>query len=118
MTTSRISVAALTAATVTLALSTVAFGQAAAPAADPPEPPAVAQHVAKAKQIAGNDPLLSDMVSKGYWCLSPSAGVKYRAIPSKEPAPALQLFDNFYMFGTGYVSSFVLKTSAGLVMWD
>ena len=114
----RTSVAALTAAAATFTFSTISLSQAAAPAADPPQPPAVAQHVAKAKQIAGNDPLLADMASKGYWCMSPSEGVKYRAVPSKDPAAPLQAFDNFYIFGTGYVSSYVLKTSAGSVMWD
>ena len=99
------------------ALSSAAFAQAA-PQADPPKPAGATEHEAKAKAIAGKDPYLLDIATKGYWCMSPSENLKFRNAPSRAAAPAIQLFDNVGMMGTGYVSALVLKTSDGLIMWD
>ena len=71
----------------------------------------------KAKEIAGNDPYLVNLATKGYWCMSPAASVKFRQV-SGAPAHPVQAFDNLYIVGTYYVSAYILKTSAGLIVWD
>ena len=101
-----------------LGFSAAAFAQAAAPQPDPPKPAAATEHEMKAKALAGKDQYLIDLATKGFWCMSPAAGNHFRSLPSKDAAPPVQAFDNLYMFGTGYVSAYVLKTSAGLIMWD
>lgn len=100
-----------------LGFSAAAFAQAA-PQPDPPKPAAATEHEQKAKELAGKDQYLIDLATKGFWCMSPAAGNHFRSLPSKDAAPPVQAFDNLYMFGTGYVSAYVLKTSAGLIMWD
>ena len=93
-----------------------------APVVDPPTPAAIAGHLARAKEIAGKNPLLQNMASEGYWCMTPSKASalvgKYTSKPLTDPVPPAQLFDNLYLFGTGFVSMMVLKTSDGLVVWD
>lgn len=89
-----------------------------APPPDPPEPAAATEHEAKAVALAGNDAYLKDLAANGYWCMSPAKGNIYRANQSRKMAEPMQLFDNFYFMGTGFVSTFVLKTSAGLIVWD
>lgn len=104
-------------ASAVLGFSAAAFAQAA-PQPDPPKPAAATEHEQKAKDLAGKDQYLLDVATKGFWCMSPAAGNHFRSLPSKDAAPPVQAFDNLYMFGTGYVSAYVLKTSAGLIMWD
>ncbi len=100
-----------------LGFSTAAFAQAAAPQPDPPKPAAATEHEMKAKEIAGKDPYLVDLATKGYWCMSPSASVKFRQVSGAQAHP-VQAFDNLYIVGTYYVSAYILKTSAGLIVWD
>jgi metallo-beta-lactamase class B len=89
---------------------------------EPPEPAGATYHYAKAREIAGTDPDLIKWIDQGYLCKSPQV---HNAMMVAKRAPAnvttekpVKLFDNFYMVGSTYVDSFILKTSAGLVMWD
>ena len=99
-----------------LGFSAATFAQAA-PQPDPPKPPAAAEHEVKAKEIAGKDPYLINLATNGYWCMSPAASVKFRQVSGAQAHP-VQAFDNLYIVGTYYVSSYILKTSAGLIVWD
>lgn len=99
-----------------LGFSSAAFAQAA-PQPDPPKPAGATEHEMKAKELAGKDSYLINLATNGYWCMSPAAGVKFRDV-SKEAAPPIQAFDNLYIVGTHYVSAYILKTSAGLIVWD
>lgn len=110
-------VAGAAAASAILGFSAAAFAQAAQQP-DPPKPAAATEHENKAKALAGKDPYLINLATNGFWCMSPATGNHFRSLPSKDAAPPVQAFDNLYMFGTGYVSAYVLKTSAGLIMWD
>ncbi len=115
------SLSILTTGIAALAFTSFAYAQRA-PVIDPPEPAEIAGHVAKAKEIAGTNPLLSKMAAEGYWCMTPSHASalvgKYTSKPMTDPVPAVQYFDNLYLFGTGFVGMFVLKTSDGLIAWD
>ncbi len=92
------------------------------PVVDPPTPAAIAGHLARAKELAGQNPLLQNMAAEGYWCMTPakaSALVRqYTSKPFTDAVPPAQLFDNVYLFGTAFVSMMVLKTSDGLIVWD
>ena len=113
--------AILTGGVAALAFTSLAFAQRA-PVVDPPTPAEVAGHVTKAKEIAGNNPLLAKMAGEGYWCMKPSQAsalvTKYISPPMTDPVPPVQYFDNLYLFGTSFVGMYVLKTSAGLIAWD
>jgi metallo-beta-lactamase class B len=101
-------------------LTTMAVG--AAHAQNPADPPGAAAHFAKARQIAGNDPYLLKWIEAGPLCKAPpvhrSMMEGARAPGRVTPREPVQLFDNLYMVGNSYVVSFILKTSAGLVMFD
>ena len=102
------------------ALSITVHAQPRPAVVDPPEPAEVAGHVAKAKQIAGDNPLLSKMARDDYWCMKPSVSSKVVVDAlngAKIHAPG-QFFDNLYLLGTTFVGMFVLKTSDGLIAWD
>lgn len=90
---------------------------AAAPTPDTPE-----AHVAKARQIAGQD--LGNLMrlcqaqpaERGK--PSPEADEGLRKLIAR-PAPApMQVFDNLYFVGGDWSSAWVLKTSAGLILLD
>ena len=91
-------------------------------APDPADPPGAEFHFAKARQIAGEDPYLIKWIDSGPLCKSPQVHKSMmeaaRAPGKVTPHAPAQLFDNFYMVGNSYVVSLILKTSAGLVMWD
>lgn len=106
------------AAAIAFGFSTMANAQQRAPLVDPPEPASVAAHVARAKEIAGKDPILADMASNGYWCKSPANAAQYISVPTKSGVAPAQLFDNLYLFGTGFVGMYALKTSDGVIVWD
>jgi len=105
-----------------LGLAGPALSQGRPPVVDPPTPPEIAGHLAKAKELAGTNPLLTKMVNEGYWCMTPSNASKlvgkYISKPFTDPVPPIQYFDNLYLLGTGFVGMFVLKTSDGLIAWD
>ena len=89
---------------------------------DPPAPASIAGHLAKARAIAGDNPYLQKLAGDGYWCQTPS---KQGAMVNGElnavtpvAAMPIQVFDNLYMIGTMWDGVYVLKTSAGLVLWD
>lgn len=102
------------------ALSITAHAQQRPAVIDPPEPAEVADHVARAKQIAGNNPLLSKMATDGYWCMKPSVSSKLvvEVMGRAQVHAPVQFFDNLYLLGTSFVGMFVLKTSDGLIAWD
>jgi metallo-beta-lactamase class B len=86
------------------------------------DPPGAAFHFAKARAIAGNDAYLLKWIEAGPLCKSPPVHKSMmegaRAPGAVKPHAAVKLADNFYMVGNSYVGSFILRTSAGLVMWD
>ena len=89
---------------------------------DPPTPPTIAEHIAKAKQIAGDNPYLQNLATKGFWCSSPAGQAnmtagEFNSVTPVAAAP-IQIFDNVYMIGTIWDGVIVLKTSDGLVIWD
>ena len=89
---------------------------------DPPTPPTIAGHLAKAKEIAGDDAYLKQVATQGYWCQSPAHQAQTLAGEFKVMTPIgtqpLQVFDNMWMFGTIWDGVYILKTSAGLVLFD
>jgi metallo-beta-lactamase class B len=89
---------------------------------EPPEPAGAIYHFARAHDIAGRDPYLSKWVDQGVLCRSPRVSGQMIAAarqPAVEtPMKPTQLFDNFYIVGNSDINAFILKTSAGLVMWD
>lgn len=88
--------------------------------ADPPQPASVAGHLARAAQIAGNDPFPQWVAAKGYWCMPPAAGnaAAFAHAQDADGVEPVQVFDNLYYVGKVFVGVFILKTSDGLVMWD
>ncbi len=108
-------------ALLTTFVSSTAYAQAPqTPAAA--DPPGATAHFAKARQIAGEDPYLIKWIETGALCKAPPVHKRMmegaRAPGAVTPRAPVQLFDNFYMVGNSYVVSLILKTSAGLVMWD
>ena len=89
---------------------------------DPPTPSTIAGHLAKVKAIAGEDPFLKKIANDAYWCQSPSAQARTLLGELKAGTPIavmpVQVFDNLWMIGTVWDGVYILKTSAGLVMWD
>jgi metallo-beta-lactamase class B len=107
---------------VVLALAWAAAGVSSAQRTlvDPPQPASVPGHLARAKQIAGNEPFASWVAAKGYWCMPPVEGrtSAFEYARSPDAVPPLQVFDNLYYVGKRFVGVYILKTNAGLVMWD
>ena len=109
---------------VVLALTCGAAGASLAqgpiPSPDPPAPASISGHLARAMEIAGKNPFASLLADEGYWCMPPTEGrenvftlsqATYSVHPEK-------MFDNLYYVGKPFVGVYILKTSAGLVMWD
>jgi len=96
-----------------LSLATVLAGslRAQAPQAPPakPDPPAVMEHIEKAKQIAGKE-WAAEAV---FFCTAPRANLP--TDPLIEPA---KLFDNLYAFGRSGTVVYALTTSAGIILID
>lgn len=87
---------------------------------NPPQPSTVPAHLAKAKQLAGEDPFPLWVATKGYWCMPPAEGnaVAFAHAQDAEGVEPVQVFDNLYYVGKVFVGVFILKTSDGLVLWD
>jgi metallo-beta-lactamase class B len=87
---------------------------------DPPQPATVPGHLARAKQIAGNEPFASWVATKGYWCMPPVEGRAsgFAFSTSPDAVPPLQVFDNLFYVGKAFVGTYILKTNDGLVLWD
>jgi metallo-beta-lactamase class B len=94
----------------------------AAYAQDSKDPPGATAHFAKARELAGKDAYLRKWIEVGPLCKSPQVHKSMmeaaRAPGAVRPHAAVKLFDNLYMVGNSYVDSLILKTSAGLLMWD
>jgi metallo-beta-lactamase class B len=92
--------------------SAVAYAQdAAAPNMD-----AMYAHLMKARAIAGND-LMQDFYHRCY--IEPLyPNTLARSINATAAIPPAQVFDNLYFVGQNAVSSWVIKTSAGLILID
>lgn len=90
------------------------------PLVNPPQPASVPEHLARARQLAGNKPFATWVATKGYWCMPPAEGraSAFAAARSPEGVPPVQVFDNLYYIGKVFVGVYILKTSDGLVMWD
>jgi len=114
---------------VALGLATIAFAGISI-AQDRPESPkdypvwnaypdenhdAVALHLSKARQIAG-----TDLTEDFYWrcMISPLDTTMVRGIQHPGLIPPTRIFDNFYSVGQNAVSSYVLETDEGLVVFD
>jgi metallo-beta-lactamase class B len=93
------------------------------PAAEYPAPAAfanenhdqVALHLSRARKIAGND-LFQDMAHR--CIISPVFPVRVRGIQFNGKITPTRLFDNLYSVGQNEVSSQVLVTSAGIILFD
>lgn len=91
-----------------------------APVPSPTPPPAAASastHVAKAQELAGTDLTEPLLLCK---TVAEAKDVVLARIKNdgKVVVPPTQLFDNLYFVGNQFVGVFVLKTSAGLVIFD
>lgn len=97
----------------------------AQPAAAPPAPANLGTpeaHVALARQVAGTD--LQNLVRlcepQPAERAAPSAAMddNLRKLIARPAPPPMQVFDNLYFVGGDWVSAWVLKTSAGLILID
>ena len=68
--------------------------------------------IANAKRMAGNDPDLVREVNR-FCTWNASANVP----PGNSPE-TVQVLDNVYLATTGAVSAWIIKTSAGIILWD
>jgi metallo-beta-lactamase class B len=103
------------------ALAAIVLSIATAVAAQPREgvasdKEAMYQALKKARQIAGWDlfPYYAHrcIIDQTY------RQTISRGVQAANPIEPLQIFDNVYFVGQNAVSSFVIKTSAGLIVWD
>lgn len=100
-----------------------AAGRVRASAADYPAPAAfpnenaaaVAEHLSKARKLAGND-LFPDFAHR--CILSPVYGVRVRGIQFDGKIIPTRVFDNLYSVGQNAVSAYALVTSAGIILFD
>src|ERR1700729_923743 len=82
-------------------------------------PPAVQQHLDKAKELAANDLELQNSIALMCTQIAsngPDLGTarsKYLPIP-----PPTKAFDNLYYVGIGSVGAWALTTSAGIILFD
>jgi len=76
---------------------------------------AVAQHLSAARKIAGAD-LFPDMAHR--CIMSPVYPVRVRGIQFDGKITPTKVFDQLYSVGQNAVSAYVLKTSAGLILFD
>lgn len=72
-------------------------------------------HIMKAKQFAGDD-LVNDFYHRCF--IEPLYPLIAKGINAKSPVPPLKVFDNLYFVGQNAVSSWVIKTSKGLILID
>lgn len=81
----------------------------------PAEPPAVAAHVAAAERIAG-----ADLREPLFLCRADSLKTVFRTLETRSQVwiEPTRLFDNLYYVGNGFVGQIVLRTSAGLILFD
>jgi metallo-beta-lactamase class B len=95
-----------------LALGGAAPAPAQPPATDTPEALA---HVAKARALAGDD-----LKTPLFLCRADSGLVVRQALEtgSGQWQPPTRLFDNLYYIGDAFVGVLVVKTSAGLILFD
>src|SRR5438034_5118999 len=97
-------------------LTTIPDGGAGSAADDPtPEQLAASPQaqaiIANAKKIAGTD-LAREVAQFCTW----NAGAD---VPARNPSfGTVQVFDNLYYAGTGSVGALLIKTSAGIILWD
>lgn len=106
-----------------LRVGTVGFGLATALAlsigAHALPPPAVQEHLDKAKELAGNDLELKNSI--GLMCTQIAsngpdlATARSQSLPIPPPTKA---FDNLYYVGIGSVGSWALTTSDGIILFD
>ena len=76
---------------------------------------AVARHLSAARKIAGAD-LFPDMAHR--CIMSPVYPVRVRGIQFDGKITPTKVFDQLYSVGQNAVSAYVLKTSAGLILFD
>ena len=86
---------------------------------DPPEPASVRFHYARAAALAAGDPALERWQKDGFYCRSPNGGSAWADLnPRDDHHKPEKAFDNLWMFGTTEVHAWLLKTDAGLVLFD
>lgn len=90
---------------------------APAPSATPPAAAAASVHVAKAQELAG-----SDLTEALLLCKTTAEARDFVLAKiendGKLVVPPTRLFDNLFFVGNQFVGVFVLKTSAGLIVFD
>ena len=90
-----------------------AFGQAPAPPKMGPETPQSLAHIAAAKKIAGNDPVLAP----AYNFFSIPANIRADKPDSPELEP-IKVFDNLWAIGHQETTVLALTTSDGIILID
>jgi len=95
--------------------ATTAQGQPAAPSSPAADSPEVLAHVARAQALAGDD-----LKTPLFLCRADSGLVVRDAMDhgSGQWQPPTKLFDNLFYIGDGFVGVLVVKTSAGLILFD
>jgi len=105
-----------------VAAGLIANGFAIAAVQDPrPEPPMPASakaHYDRARAIAAGDPDLQFWMRRSDFCMSPMAHDVFADNISRAVMKPAKIADNLYLVGTGHVNTWILKTSAGLVLFD
>jgi len=89
--------------------------QASKPVVTPVEPPAATQHVLAATALAKGD-----LTEPLFLCRADSTSVVKQnlEVGSKKWVEPTKIFDNLYYVGNEFVGVLVLRTSAGLVLFD
>jgi len=88
------------------------------PRPEPPVPASSAAHYARAREIASTDRDLQYWFAHADLCMSPQGHDDFAAKISSARMAPVQVADNLYLVGTGHVNSWILKTSAGIVLFD
>jgi len=97
-----------------LVLGAVALGLAAAAPPPTAEPDAAAHEAAAARKLAGGD-----LTAPLFLCEANSTFVlDLIKNHQNDWLPPTRVFDNLYFIGTRFVGVYVLKTSAGLILFD
>src|SRR5262245_34147291 len=90
-------------------------GTVASADAPPADLPQAARHVAAAARLAGDD-----LKTPLFLCRPDSGRTIGKALIEgiRKWYPPTQLFDNLYFIGNGFIGTYVVKTSEGLVLFD
>lgn len=102
-------------ASIVPALLLLAGNAGPAPASDGVDIPEAAKHVAAATRLAGDD-----LKAPLFLCRPDGGKVVGHALVEgiKHWQEPIKLFDNLYFIGNGFIGTYILKTSDGLILFD